>query len=36
MDFAKPASALSLSSRDVRLFARAWMLGFLIVMLLVG
>jgi len=36
MDVAKPASAFSLSSHDVRLFARAWTLGFLIVILLVG
>jgi hypothetical protein len=36
MDAVKPASAFALSSHDVRLFARAWILGFLIVMLLVG
>jgi hypothetical protein len=29
-------SFFSLSSQDVRLFVRAWMLGFLIVMLLIG
>jgi hypothetical protein len=33
---APPASAFALSSDEVRLFARAWMLGFLIVLLLIG
>jgi len=33
---APPASAFALSSGEVRLFARAWMLGFLIVLLLIG
>lgn len=30
------ASAFALSSHEVRLFVRAWMLGFLIVLLLIG
>jgi hypothetical protein len=33
---AQPASVFALSSDEVRLFARAWMLGFLIVLLLIG
>jgi hypothetical protein len=31
-----PASALTLSSNEIRLFVRAWMLGFLIVLFLLG
>ena len=33
---AQPASAFSLSSEEVHLFVRAWILGFLVVMLLIG
>jgi hypothetical protein len=33
---AQTASAFSLSSAEVRLFVRAWMLGFLITLLLIG
>jgi len=35
---AQPASPsfLALSSEEVRLFVRAWMLGFLIVLLIIG
>jgi len=36
MAMAQPASAFSLSSEEVRLFVRAWILGFLVVMLLIG
>ena len=38
MATAQPASAsfFSLSSDEARLFARAWMLGFLVVLLLIG
>ena len=36
MAAAQPASVFALSSDEVRLFVRAWMLGFVIVMLLVG
>jgi len=38
MAIAQPASAslFSLSSDEARLFVRAWMLGFLVVMLLIG
>jgi hypothetical protein len=36
MATAQPASAFTLSSAEVRLFVRAWMLGFLITLLLVG
>lgn len=36
MAMAQPASAFSLSSEEVRLFVRAWILGFLIVLLLMG
>jgi len=38
MALAQPASTsiFSLSSDEVRLFVRAWMLGFLIVMLFIG
>ena len=31
-----PASILSLRSDEVRLFVRAWMLGFLLVLMLLG
>jgi hypothetical protein len=33
---AQPVSAFALSSDEVRLFARAWIVGFLIVLLLIG
>jgi len=38
MALAQPASTsfFSLSSDEVRLFVRAWMIGFLIVMLVIG
>ena len=38
MALAQPASEsfLSLSSDEVRLFVRAWMLGFLVVLLIIG
>jgi len=38
MALAQPASTsfFSLSSGEVRLFVRAWMIGFLIVMLVIG
>jgi len=38
MALAQPASrsAFALSSDEVRLFVRAWMLGFLIVLLFIG
>jgi hypothetical protein len=36
MALAQPASAFSLTSEEVRLFVRAWILGFLVVLLLIG
>jgi len=38
MALAQPASTsvFALSSEEVRLFVRAWMLGFLIVLLIIG
>jgi hypothetical protein len=36
MTHAAPASRPFLSSADVRLFTRAWIFGFLIVLLLIG
>lgn len=36
MAAAQIASAFSLSSAEVRLFVRAWMVGFLITLLLIG
>jgi hypothetical protein len=36
MAVAQPASVFELSSAEVRLFVRAWMLGFLITLLLIG
>jgi hypothetical protein len=38
MALAQPASAsfFSLSSDEVRLFVRAWMIGFLVVLLFIG
>jgi hypothetical protein len=36
MDAAQTASFFFLSSAEVRLFVRAWMLGFLITLLLIG
>jgi len=32
----QPASVFALSSHEARLFMRAWMLGFVIVLLLIG
>lgn len=36
MAVAQPASVFALSSHEARLFMRAWMLGFVIVLLLIG
>ena len=36
MAAAQPASVFALSSHEARLFVRAWMLGFVIVLLLLG
>lgn len=36
MAAAPPASVFALSSHEARLFVRAWMLGFVIMLLLIG